>query len=491
MTRPFTTLLADMVAPHAADELATLIGRAELGARLVGAIALTAAARSLSPPTAAGMLGRLDRSHLGRWGPITRISIEQLPAGAPLASWRALLSRDPVRDERGLDRWVTDYETALRHAGRPPPASLLALVRDQITAFLTAMCERLAAEVTDLAVDGQGEETVARAAQRQWPTSPFLELDGAAVRLWDSPPDGAWAWLRYRLANPWEPPEMVPPVPAPPARGALLELRTRAAAEPVSGLVGAAEGIPPPAVDDAVAVVAVDDVDLLERADALVERWRGPRRPVLMIGVDGDEVPLERLQVRVTAGDRSARQALAEWRGRHPELETIVVAMVGRPRRVELVDDARRALHGIARVVVITASEHVFGQWSPLQRQRLRIVRDVAADGRPLAVRARLQVARPVEAAWIEAATEVFALDRPESIGDLIALAHGADLLERRGLLALWERGLIAITRDGAARLAHPGWSALACGLAGVSGPPHQDEAWAAGRRLAAERHRG
>lgn len=498
MPRPVTITLAALlrarVLPDATDGLAELVMRAECGARLIGALALAATAPELPPAMAARVLERIKRSHLGTWGPITRGCIEQLRTGHPLASWRSLLSPDPVRQRRGLDRWLTDYETALRHAGRRPPPSVTGELRARLAAFLTAQCTQLVEAGPDVLLGGGDEHTVMRFGSEERATAPFLQLAGHALWLWDSPPKRGWRWLAYPLTGPGStkspggaPEARTLASPEPPV-GALLELHRRGSLDPVATFLGRETAADPPPDDAGLPVVVVDEVGLAERAEALVESWRSPCRAVLLIGVDGDEVALDQIQTIVGLGTASARSVLESWRRHHPALEAPVVGVVGQPRRVQSLVDARRALHGVASLVVITTSEHAFGHWSAAERRPLRVVRDGTPDRRPLAVSARLREGIDAAQAWIQGAVETFRLDEPDALDDLVALVRGADLLERARFRAYWEIGLVEIDRDGAARLSHPGWSALAAALAGMPCPETEREAWEAGRRMVAER---
>lgn len=488
VTWSLSALLAAGVRPRPGDELATLIARAEQGSRIAGAIALAAAWRELSPAAAARAIAGLERSLLSTWGRITRDAIQHLPPGHALSSWRAWLSPDPVRGARGLDRWVTDYETSLRHAGRASPRSMTGALCAQLAGFLDVMCERLAAP-EDLVIEALGPATVVRCGDEAWPTSPFLEIDAGVLSLWDTSSGGSWHWLAYVLRGSGLRPE---PRSRPRAQAAGIhpELARRAADAPLRGLLAATDGLAPPVFDDRLAVLLVPEIEPVERVELLAERWRGRHRAVLTVPIEPDDDPLDQIAARVVVKAESAHAALMAWRERDAELE-VVVAVAGRPRSVAPMVAAWRALRGAARLVIVTETAHAHGLWSLNERRELRFVHDEVTDPHPLAVSARLAAGMSAGAAWQEAALATFALDHPDAFDDLVALARGADLLERPNLQALWSRGLIAITGDGAAHLAHPGWSALAAGLAGLAMGSHDRAAWQAGWDLAAERGNG
>lgn len=488
-------VLQSRVRPQPLDELSVLILRAECGARLVGALTLAAAASRLPPPIAARCLASLHKGRvtLGTWGPIARAALHCMGSADPLAPWRALLSTGV---HRGIDRWVTDYESSLRHSGRVPPRAATVELRDGLASFLAATCDRMASSVGELSLAGFEGATEVVLRDRQIPCAPYLQRTAAAMQLWDSSSkeEGSvrWHWLDYGLlpAAPVEPTSRSGAEMAP--SGVQLALQQTSTRDALSMFLGDTLSHEQAPDGSELVVFATHRHDPFEAAEILVDRWRGRSRPVIIVPIEGAVPALERLADVLSSGRSEPRDVFARWLSERPDLERPVVVYVGLPSDLAVLDRVRRALGDLAVIVLVTTADQIHRRWSIVDRRVARLAEfDDPQASLPLAVEARVREQVTPDRAWELAALDVFDAGDEDARALLVRIADGrGELLDSARCVTWWSDGHLSVAADGALRFAHGGWSALVAGILGQARPSAHEAAWEAGRRLAA-RSRG
>lgn len=474
----FDSLLNRYARSRDGDSLNETIRRAENGIRMVGAaVVSTAATLQPAPGPAALMLRLLKRPLAGSWARATRVGLYLLAAAHhPLAVWAGL--RESSFDGRGrpIDRWLTEYETSLRHGGRNPPALAEQGLRETLAADVVVLCQRLCEHPgVELPIEGSGEETRLNGA----PCAPFLTAADRGLLLWDGVAGrrgGRWIdaetdeSIERRETN-WE-------------VGAAALLRELGGDDPFAPFLGEGDTAAE-TTSGQLTVFTTPGGDPLELAEHLAARRRSRSRPVIVVPLIDSDAPLSALRLMVGDDPRlsnaGALQRLKDWNGKRP-LVLFAGAAVDAPTALAL----EEALAATAALGVVTR-QHVLARWPPEVRRRFALVGD---DGRlanvPEPVRAQLAANRPPDLAWAYSAMAHFDVaDRP-SMERFLRLRSGLlDPLQDDVVREWWERGDLLVGADGRVSLADRGWAALAEGLAGVRSAEASD-AWRGGVWLAA-----
>ena len=503
---PLHTILDEHVAPRGVDDILNTCHRAINGARLIGGLSVAAAAEEgLAVGVAATLLRWLRRPQTGLWGRATRQALLLLDGDHPLAEWKASLPTNPLAQERALDRWVTDYESSLRHSGRRPPPGCAARVHEELCDGISRLCRQLA-EGPPLHLDGSGHETVAVHYKGRFTIAPLVELVDDELWLWDGK-SGSKSGMQWIRLHPTEAALTGEDRQADHREvGVTARLHDAAGGDPLETYLDPARSSSPLGLEEGLTVMltrhAPDEV-----AEDLAREWKSDRRPVVVLpyiedGLASDtsaELLLRRLGLLVSeAANVSPGSAFRRWRAQRAGLEPTVVLLAGRrvmPPGLELVQER---LGATARVVAVV-NGHVFKHQWPSRDRVKHAVGDAdaivstacssaapEAPDLPAEVEARLRAGAGLQEAWEEAATETFDLVDVEHLRRLLDILDGkVGLLEDDDALRMWQEGLLEVAPVGSVDLCHAGWRALVAGARGEAAPAGHDEAWRAGAALA------
>lgn len=491
--KPLRELLAHYVRPRSEDELYTLIRRAELAARLIGAVLVASAAASTCPAgVARTLLNYLERPSIGNWSRAAGLSLGVLRSrGAALASFSSLISH---AGERGVDRWVLDYESSLRHSERIPPPYAVRSIRDAIERELARLCSEVLLRCPDLIIVGDGGETQLESSTGRIAISPFLWREGEDLWLWDGKHKkrrDAGAWLR--ITDP------VNPAPTSSLRpnyqqrfgvewmeiGAASLLKQQIGQNPIAAFCGQTTNpFSAALVSKERAAFLTTHSDPVELAEKLAAAWRTTDRPVFVLEIGIEDDVVSRLHDLLRSESSDPINDLRNFcRMRQSQPVAIVTgAALSESAAVELETKLE-----LCTQVLVLPRHRFLHCWSPELRRRWQVqdqCEDVAAE--PFQVIFRRRLGTDAVSAWREALIETFGLTDTLAIGRLLDLLDGRrDLLETPELLESWQRGHLSIGDNGGVELVHRGWQAAIAGLRGGQlPPPPGHDGWRAGREL-------
>lgn len=480
---PLSELLRDCAAPRPGDATLEMLRRAEMGVRLVAATCAAVLADSREPPAGVATAARqwLERTGMFGLGRTTQVVLKHLEnTDAPIAGWAALLhGRVDARSCRPVDRWLTDYESTLRHAGRNPPRDTMdkldAAFRRQLGELLRRLDELIGDDVT---IAGEGEETVVAGL----PSWPLLCRTGANISVWDRRQGKRRGrWLDLRTRDSWFAPI------DPGALGVLTALERVSRGAVLAAFCGTVERAN---IDDKrqARVFIADEVSLVVAMDELVNRYRAVERPVVAAFIDDSTSLVDALSDAVTPGEpHRLREAVASWHDETGQMPVFIVASdaldAGELR--SFYDSVAGGVHlwGITRSYTVR-------RWDPESRRAVsteRYDRDLP-PGEPPAVAARLHAGVDELDAWVQGAKEHFGLTDTDKLRRMLTTLSGETSLigaAEEGML-WWQRGDVSILADGRPKLVHPGWRELVAGLRGEEPNGDRTIAWEAGARLAA-----
>jgi hypothetical protein len=458
--RRLSGYLEEWVVPSDGDGLFELLLKADLGARIIGALALVAAThRERGDRLAiARRIKWVDTATTGTWMYLTRAclladGLSRRPE-LPSARWRPLLARMSGAPERPIDAWLTPFEVSLRHSHRLPDKPQAAMCA-RMRAELRGLCEAILATGDDPEITGEGADS------RAWdlPCVPFLAVEGSGLLLWENRRNTA-RWRRVPGGHIVE--DVLDPF------GGARSVYGSLCSDPLVAATGEDE-MPPPRLR----VIPVEG-DPSEIAEDLASTWRVRHRPVVVVHATlGDDLGSRLDDVlgcesgaKEPEGTASVR-ALGAWQGLRP---TVVFA--GRLEPAHLLQIAQMASPKADLVAVVPA--RLTEQWSPLHTRQA--VLDPVYDGAALPPAVAEHAGRPEGDQWLLGAMAAFDL---KDAGDLAfverLLAGTVDVLagDEDGVRARawWERGDLRIDGAGRPSLRHPGWRALAAGLLGHGCP--------------------
>lgn len=486
-----TDLLDAYVLPAEGEDILGTCHRADVGARLVGGLVVAAVA-ALPPPGPPALLSKwLKRPSTGAWAQATRLALSFLDRRAhPLGPWAGLRQHEGA-DERAIDRWLTEYETSLRHSGRVPLPSQVAGLHRALSDGLRRLCARLVDGcVSPLALAGTGRATRMVVGAVAVPTAPFVELAGDELWLWDGQAGNkeGCSWNAVRVvagrlairrvedrATPWR------------TIGAAAALADQPRAEPLAPFAAkTVADVPRPDLDGRPTAYLVTSGDAFAAAEALASSWRTPARPVVVLGGGtGDDLD-DRLAEMLFDDKGSPADALAQW-SRGPGHEPAILLVAGAALDPRAVAIFAEPLAAVATIVVVTPAHTFDHRWSPKTREGFRVRRDQSQADAPEAVEARLRCGLDAVAAWSEGARDVFGIVDAASLRRCVDAMQGRlGLLEAEDCMSWWIGGAVAVAPDGQLRPGHAGWDALLAGLLGGPAPADHAAAWQAGRALAA-----
>lgn len=484
-----TTLLDAVVRPEPDAPVLPTIVRVQLGAQLLGALLLAAAAPDLTDGQVAVAWRILQRPRSGSWNQLIRLVLPVLRrVGHPLGAWSTLLR--PLPGRRQIDRWLSDYESSLRHHGRLPPSRSLAELVLRLRTEVGRLCDDLGALVPPVRICGNGGETFATCAGQTWRLAPYVKRDGPRFLVWSGELGKLGAhWLCMTEAvNGWHASCVVEERSADWQRYSVAALLLpRRGEDPLFAYLGLGASLSRP-VFPPLAIAAVTAVDVVGAAEALAAEWRDNVRPVIVIEVDGLTDPATALcnQVGLTA-DAPGRW-LEQWAT--SRAAEVVVVFAGANMSSEQVLAAENefclsAVPGDApmiKVVICTPAWHVSRAWPMSLRRRIAVL-DVPRGGDdPEPVAVRRAMGNAAESAWRDGGREVLRLFDPPDLIHLEGLFGGrVDIAAHDGPWHAWSAGALTVRPDGSIGCTSPALQAFVAGLLGTEPDDAYREAWMGG----------
>jgi len=364
----------------------------------------------------------------------------------------------------------------------------------------------------ELTLDGAGGQTSLMGENYAEAVAPFVELHDGELWLWNGTGrhngeevcrsicvipatrgeiEGQRldSMVREATARPWK------------HAGAARRLAESASGEPLEAYLGEGDGEAWAWAESVRIAYTTSQVDPVQDAEAMAMRWRGTRRPVVVLPAREPAEARELLET-LLAPERSLSLILSSWRGTGRDAPVIMLAASRlAAETVDAVDEllwadvssdhdhkaAPEKRTRLGRLVVVTTEQHFRRTWSARFKERFEEVMSLRAPDLPLAVSARTQAGLPLEEAWLNGFLDVFDVDveRPETLLRVLDVVTGRQtLIECSEAFGWWLGGHLKIDPDGSAALTHGGWGALLEGLGGTRSMSGHNEAFAAGVAL-------
>lgn len=439
--------------------------RLEMVQRLLAGVLIASEAERLAPGLARRLLDDLGGATAGTWA----VWLGLLARGPVASELRAVRAGvlDPAPGARPLDLLLRPQESALRHAGRAPRG-----LDDTLQPAWRAV-HALVEPLDALPVRGVGDALTIG----PWATAPFVRRPASDEPLWicdraSLGRRGVGRWLTWT--------ERAVHAEADPRGPVRASLQARAATDWLQAGRGEGPGAAPPPGLRRVAVAA----DVVGHALRLAQTWRGSRRAVIVRPPDRRTSVADQARRLVSDKPLSLPEVVArvvERRAASTLVEVVVVLCPGPGEAAAMLavcDAFEPAIRVIAAVTPAT-----WRAWPPAARDRFNPI--VPRDPLPDAVQGFLADGVGLVDAWRLGAVSVFGLQAPGVAERWLDVLWGRQPLLASKLGLTWlTGGAMALAPDGQVRLGHPGWWALAQGLAGRPAEGPADAPFRAGRLL-------